>query len=132
MWGIYTHAYRRSGLTPMQGAALVGLWSALALVPAGAPALVEAVSRGLAAPVMVQAVLQGVVAGTMSMILYGIAIDRLGASPAAAISPLGPVLATLLAIPLLGEWPDAAAIAGMLAATLGVVLASGVLRERDP
>ncbi|HEX2553678.1 MAG TPA: DMT family transporter [Microvirga sp.] len=127
LWGLYTHAYRRSGLSPAEGAALVGVWSVILLAPFGAPALAAALAQGLAGAVVVQALLQGALSGVAAIVLYGFAIDRLGASRAAAVSPLGPVLAALLAIPVLGEWPDAAAVFGLAAATLGVVLASGLL-----
>ena len=82
----------------------------------------------MAGPLVLQALLQGFVAGVAGIVLYGIAIDRLGASRAAALSPLSIVLAALLAIPVLGEIPDAAAMIGITLATLGVVLASGVVQ----
>jgi drug/metabolite transporter (DMT)-like permease len=126
LWGIYTHAYRRSGLSALQAAALIGLWSFLILLPFGAPALVRALGDGLAGPVIVQAVLQGFLSGIAGIILYGIAVDRLGASRAAAVSPLAIVLAAVLAVPVLGEIPDMAALVGITLATLGVVLASGI------
>ncbi len=127
LWGIYTHAYRRSGLSALQAAALIGLWSFLILLPFGAPSLVRALGEGLAGPIVLQAILQGFLSGVVGIILYGIAVDRLGASRAAAVSPLSIVLAALIAIPVLGEFPDAAAMIGIILATLGVVLASGVL-----
>ncbi|MEE1613086.1 DMT family transporter [Microvirga sp. CF3016] len=126
LWGIYTHAYRGSGLSALQAAALIGLWSFLILLPFGAPSLVRALGDGLAGPVIVQAVLQGFLSGVAGIILYGMAVDRLGASRAAAVSPLAIVLAAVLAVPVLGEIPDMAALVGITLATLGVVLASGV------
>ncbi|MBL0403557.1 DMT family transporter [Microvirga aerilata] len=129
LWGIYTHAYRRSGLTAYQGAALIGLWSFLILLPFGAPPLVRALGDGLTGPMLLQALLQGFVAGVAGIVLYGIAIDRLGASRAAALAPLGIILAALLAIPVLGEIPSPAAWIGIILATLGVVLASGIVGQ---
>ena len=129
LWGIYTHAYRRSGLSALQAAALIGLWSFLILLPVGAPSLVAAIGDGLAGPVILQAVLQGLLSGVAGIVLYGMAVDRLGASRAAAVSPLSIVLAALIAIPVLGEIPDAAARVGIILATLGVVLASGVFSQ---
>lgn len=129
LWGIYTHAYRRSGLTAYQGAALIGLWSFLILLPFGAPSLVRALGDGLTGPMLLQALLQGFVAGVAGIVLYGIAIDRLGASRAAALAPLGIILAALLAIPVLGEIPSPAAWIGIILATLGVVLASGIVGQ---
>ncbi|WP_201829063.1 DMT family transporter [Microvirga zambiensis] len=125
LWGIYTHAYRRSGLSALQAASLIGLWSFLILLPFGLPPLIRAIGNGLAGPLVLQALLQGFLSGVAGIVFYGIAIDRLGASRAAAISPLAIVLAALFAIPMLGEIPDAAAMIGITLATLGVVLASG-------
>jgi drug/metabolite transporter (DMT)-like permease len=126
LWGIYTHAYRRSGLFALQAAALIGLWSFLILLPLGTPSLVRALGDGLAGPIILQAILQGFFSGVVGILLYGIAVDRLGASRAAAVSPLSIVLAALIAVPVLGEVPDAATLVGITLATLGVVLASGV------
>ena len=129
LWGLYTHAYRRSGLSALQAAALVGLWSVLILLPFGAPPLFRAAADGLAGTIVVQALLQGFLSGVAGIVLYGIAVDRLGASRAAAVSPLSLVLAALIAVPVLGEVPDVAAAIGILAATLGVLLASGALER---
>ena len=126
LWGLYTHAYRRSGLSALHAAALVGTWSALLLIPFGAPRIFALLADGLAGTVILQALLQGFMSGVLGIVLYGFAIDRLGPTRAAAVSPLGPVLATLIAIPVLGEFPDAAALIGLIAATAGVLLASGV------
>ncbi|MET0530094.1 MAG: DMT family transporter [Microvirga sp.] len=127
LWGIYTHAYRRSGLSALQAAAFIGFWSFLILIPFGTPSLFTAFGNGLAGPIVMQALLQGFLSGLVGLVLYGIAVDRLGASRTAALSPLSIVLAALIAIPALGEIPDAAAVIGIVLATLGVVLASGVL-----
>jgi drug/metabolite transporter (DMT)-like permease len=130
LWGVYTHAYRRSGLSALHAAALVGAWSVLLLLPFGAPKVVSLIAGGLAGPVIVQALLQGLMSGVFGIVLYGFAIDRLGPSRAAAVSPLGPVLAALIAIPVLGEIPDLPALVGLVAAGLGVLLASGILGQR--
>jgi drug/metabolite transporter (DMT)-like permease len=129
LWGVYTHAYRRSGLSAFQAAALIALWSFLILLPFGLPSLVRAIGDGLAGPILLQAVLQGLIAGVAGIVLYGIAIDRLGASRAAAVSPLSIVLAALLAIPVLKEIPSPAAWIGIILATSGVVLASGIFGQ---
>lgn len=129
LWGIYTHAYRRSGLSAVQAAALIALWSFLILLPFGVPSMIGALGKGLSEAVLLQAVLQGLVAGVAGIVLYGMAIDRLGASRAAAVSPLSIVLAALLAIPILNEIPSPAAWIGIILATSGVVLASGIVNR---
>jgi drug/metabolite transporter (DMT)-like permease len=129
LWGVYTHAYRHSGLSALQAAALIGMWSFLILLPLGVPPLIHAFGKGLAGPIILQALLQGLLSGVAGIILYGMAIDRLGASRAAAVSPLSIVLAALLAIPALNEVPSPAAWIGIILATSGVVLASGIFGQ---
>jgi drug/metabolite transporter (DMT)-like permease len=52
LWALYTRAFRRSGLTPWAGAAVVNAWSAMLLLPLlavfGAPRLLSAPWRDLA------------------------------------------------------------------------------------
>ena len=49
----------------------------------------------------------------------------LGASAAGAFIALGPVIATLLAIPVLNEWPSTEDWIGIAVISVGVYLASG-------
>ena len=67
------------------------------------------------------------VSGIIALIAFTTGIERIGASKGAAFVALVPVVATLLAIPILGEWPDMASIVGVVATSLGVLLASGIL-----
>ena len=126
MWAVYTLAFKRSGLTAIEAAALVAVWSTILLLPLGAPALIEVVAAGHARDVIVQATVQGVLSGVVAIVLYGVAISRLGATRGAALTALVPVLAAVLSIPLLGEWPTAATALAIVATTLGVMLAGGV------
>jgi drug/metabolite transporter (DMT)-like permease len=52
-------------------------------------------------------------------------VALLGASAAGAFIALGPVIATLLAIPILNEWPSAEDWMGIAVISVGVYLASG-------
>jgi drug/metabolite transporter (DMT)-like permease len=127
LWALYTLAFKRSGLTAIEAAALVAVWSTLLLLPFGAPALVKAVQAGHALDVVVQATVQGVLSGVVAIVLYGVTITRLGATRGAALTALVPVIAALLSVPLLGEWPSGAALLAIAATTLGVTLAAGAL-----
>ncbi|HUI96018.1 MAG TPA: EamA family transporter [Xanthobacteraceae bacterium] len=64
------------------------------------------------------------------------AIRILGASRAAAFVALGPIMASLLAIPALGEWPSPLDSFAIGAIATGVYLASGAplprRLSRDP
>jgi len=131
MWAIYTIAFRRSGLNAFEAAGVIALWSTIPVLPFGVMPLLEALQQGRTAEIVSQALLQGVLSGVIAIILFGVAILRLGASRAAAFAALIPALAALLAIPALGEIPAAAAIAGICATSAGVALASGAF-ERKP
>jgi uncharacterized membrane protein len=128
MWAVYTLAYKHSGLSSVTATAIVSALSAMALAPLGVPSLIAAMHAGLATAVIAQAVIQGVLSGVVAILLYGLAITRLGASGGAAFVALVPAFAAIMAIPVLGEWPGTAAIIGILATTLGVALSSGALR----
>jgi drug/metabolite transporter (DMT)-like permease len=93
--------------------------------------LIEALRQGHASEIAVQALMQGVLSGIVATILFAIAILRLGPSRAAAFAALLPALVALLAIPVLGEIPDALAVIGIAAASFGVAFASGAF-ERNP
>ena len=69
-------------------------------------------------------------AGVIVVFSYGAAVRRLGSARAASFIALTPAVAALLAIPALGEWPDAATTFGIVAVAFGVVLASGVIDLR--
>jgi drug/metabolite transporter (DMT)-like permease len=124
MWAIYTQAFKASRLTALEAAAAIAIWSLLLLLPFGAPGLVAAIKAGEGNAIVTQAVLQGLLSGLIAIILYGVAVDRLGASRAATIVALGPPLAALMAAPMLGEQPTLFALIGIAATTLGVALAS--------
>jgi hypothetical protein len=54
----------------------------------------------------------------VAILLYGIGVSRLGAAGGSAFVALVPALAALIAIPVLGEWPDAAGTIGVALATV--------------
>jgi hypothetical protein len=51
----------------------------------------------------------------LAIVLYGRRDHRLGATRGAALTPLVPVLAALLSVPLLVEWPSAATALAVVA-----------------
>ncbi len=128
-WACYTVAFRHVGVTAIEMAALVSFWSAIAMLPFGIPPLIDAFNKGAHNDLIVQALIQGIGSGLVALVLYNIGIARLGASRAAAFVALVPALATLIAIPLLKEIPDAASIFGVVTTGAGVLLASGVVNE---
>lgn len=127
LWAVYTFAFRRSGLKAHEAVGIMSVWSLILIVPVffalGRTGLFTASWTEIAG----QLVLQGVISGLLALTTYGIAVDRLGASRAAAFAALVPVLVTLFGIPVLGEVPDLGTMVSAAFVCVGVFLASGIL-----
>lgn len=124
LWAIYTLRFRRSGLTALQSAALICVWSALLVVPGY---LILGLGQLQAAPlqeVLVQAGYQGVLMSVVAVITFNRAIALLGPAAATAMIALIPVTASLLAFLVLGETLNPVEIAAVLVIVAGVLLAS--------
>jgi drug/metabolite transporter (DMT)-like permease len=128
-WAAHSLAFRRCGLSPWEGAALINACSLLALLPLiwfnGLPRLRTVAVSELA----LQTAVQGVVAGVLGLVVYLEAVRRLGAARASLSGALVPVLTTLGAAALLSEAPTPFTWLALLFVVGGVVLASG-LRNR--
>jgi drug/metabolite transporter (DMT)-like permease len=126
-------AMRRWGVGAMHAVAIVSVISAVLYLP---PYFLWFADRLWSAPageIAFQAFYQGVAMGVVSTLCFSRAIGLLGAGRGAAIMAMVPVLATLLAIPVLGEWPTAADCIAIAAICAGVLLATGArLRARRP
>jgi drug/metabolite transporter (DMT)-like permease len=126
LWAAYTLAFRGSGLSPWQGAAVVSAWSSLLLVPLvvvlGAPRLLQAPWTDVA----LQAAGQGVAAGLLGLVAYLAAVTRLGAARAALSAALVPPLTSLGAAWLLHEPLGPNTLAASALVAMGVVMAAGV------
>ncbi|QJP16518.1 DMT family transporter [Starkeya sp. ORNL1] len=131
MWSGYTIAFPRAGMSSAEIVGLIGIWSLIILTPFGLPPLIAAFNAGEGLEILVQLGIQGVGA-LVALLAFGVAIEKLGSSRAAAFTGLVPPLAALIAVPVLGEHPDAAAITGIVATGLGVALASGAISVRRP
>ncbi|MGF1474145.1 MAG: DMT family transporter [Geminicoccaceae bacterium] len=125
-WASYTVAMRAARLNPLHASAIVTVVSALLYSP------VYLVVRGTA-PLMavppgelvLQVVYQGLVTSVILLIVYGVAIAKLGAARGAIFASLVPVITPFIAIPILGEWPVAIEFGEMVLVAIGVALASG-------
>ncbi|ABC23866.1 hypothetical protein F11_15735 [Rhodospirillum rubrum F11] len=125
LWAAYTHAFRRSGLSAPQAAGLVAVWS-LALHLGLAAVAGTALLHLPLVDLLTQTLIQGVLSGFIAILCYGVAVRRLGATPAAAFSALVPVLAILGGWAFLGEAPTPSDLAGGTITGLGVLLATGI------
>lgn len=128
-WAAYSVAYRRSGLTAVQAAAVVFVWSTLLCVP-----LVFLTGTGLTqvsgSALMFHIGAQGILSGFAATIAYGLAINRLGVPRASSFSVLVPVLATVLAFFWLGERPSVLDGIALGIGTLGVAIVNGVFTPK--
>jgi drug/metabolite transporter (DMT)-like permease len=121
----YTIALRRSGLSGMEGVAIVSLWSSITYLPVYFAALHPRIFSVPLTSLIVPAFYQAILTNIVSLIAYARAVSILGASRAAPFAALIPAMTAFLGILFLGEYPSAADWAGIACVSAGVYLASG-------
>jgi drug/metabolite transporter (DMT)-like permease len=124
-WAVYTVVMRGARLPPLDALSLACVGAALAYLPAWA--LLRGPAALLGAPagtVLTQAVLHGLMSQVISILLFNLAVTRLGAARPATCGALVPPVVALGAALLLGEVPAPAELPGLALLTLGVWLAS--------
>jgi drug/metabolite transporter (DMT)-like permease len=131
MWAVYTLLFRRSGLTSIQSAALICIWSALLFLPAYWLFGLSRLGMASAGEIAFQALYQGVFMSAVAIITFNRAVSLLGPSAATAIIALVPAVATMLAIPVLGEWPVPAEAVAIAIIVAGVLLAAKPVRPAE-
>ncbi len=121
----FTVVMRQAKLEPLHAAALVSTGSLVIYLPIYLALYGTRLAQLPLAEITVQAIFQGVLVTIVSLLLYGRAVAILGAPGGAAFGALVPALSALLAIPLLGEWPNETDWVGIVLISAGVYLASG-------
>jgi drug/metabolite transporter (DMT)-like permease len=129
MGAIYAVRMRRSGLSAMEGAALISVYSMLFYLPVYAALWLPSSSifTVTRAELVFQGFYQGVLMGAASLFSLSRAIVALGATRATAFISLVPVLGTVLGAAVLDEVPSMIEGAGVLSISLGVLLATGIV-----
>jgi drug/metabolite transporter (DMT)-like permease len=130
LWAVYTVAYRRSGLSPWQCAALVNAWSMFGIVPLWAWSGASRLASAPLGDILTQFVWQGLLAGVFGLWTYAFAVSRIGASRAATSGALVPVLSAMGGFAFLGESPGPFVLAGIILTAAGVAISTGLL-DRD-
>jgi drug/metabolite transporter (DMT)-like permease len=125
LWACFTVVMQQTRLDALHSAALVSTGSLIVYLPIYLALRGTRLVQVPVADLAIQTIFQGVLVTIVSLILYGRAIAILGASGGAAFGALVPALTALLAIPLLGEWPNRADWVGIGLVSIGVYLASG-------
>ncbi|RBO86018.1 DMT family transporter [Marinomonas aquiplantarum] len=130
-WAVYTVSLRIAGLPPLLSTSLMGFVSFVVLLVLWSTGLVSSgLSEASWDMIAVQLVVQSLLVGLMTGFTYGYAVQKLGAENMAAIGAFTPVLASIIAIPILGETLEAYSIVGLGLVATGVLLASGILKKR--
>ncbi|MFJ5550834.1 DMT family transporter [Streptomyces sp. NPDC093225] len=125
LWALYTVGLKEVTLDPVGS---IGLLCLPSLAVMAVLVLTGVLPTGLAtaagSDIALFLVVQGLGVGLCAGLLYAFAIRRLGAERSSVGGSLSPVLVVLLAVPLLGESPTAAVLAGVPMIAAGVALAN--------
>jgi drug/metabolite transporter (DMT)-like permease len=131
MGSIYAVRMRYSGLSAMQGAAFISVYSMVFYLPFYAWFWLRSgqLAHAPIGELLFQAFYQGALMGAVALFSLSRAIVILGAARAAAFISLVPVLGTLLGYAILGEIPSASETFAVVAISLGVLLAAGTFQR---
>lgn len=124
MWAVYTLLFRKSRLISGAHLLLIGR-----PVPLPASVLLDLSRLGQAstAELALQAAYQGVLMSGVAIFTFNCAVSLLGSAAATAIIAPLPAVASLLAIPALGEIPS-----GVVCAAIAIIVAGVLLAARRP
>ena len=131
---VYLLRMRRSGLSALQGAALLSVYSMLIYFPFFVLFFWESskLTQIPTADLLFQGFYQGVLMGALTMFSLGRSTMLLGAPAAAMSLALLPVASFLLAFFILGEVPSVFEILGAIAISLGAFLSALSARSPKP
>jgi drug/metabolite transporter (DMT)-like permease len=132
MWAAYTLLFRRSGLAPIQSAAMICIWSALFFLPAYIQLGLSHLGLASMREILFQATYQGLLMSGVAIVAFNRSVALLGAGAASAMIALLPATASILAIPVLGEVPMPAESAAILVIAVGVLLVANPRPSLSP
>jgi drug/metabolite transporter (DMT)-like permease len=117
---LYVLQLRRWGVGAIQGAAIVSLYSAIAVVPWYLWSAPEPLWRVAPLELLWQTLWQGLLIGCVALVALNHAIAKLGAERSSALSALVPVVSATLALIFLREVPSTTEVGAFLAISAGV------------
>jgi len=129
---VYVLQLRSWGVSAIQAAAIVSLYSALIVVPWHLWSAPYPVWQAPTLELAWQILWQGVLIGCIAFIALNHAIARLGAERSSALIALVPVLSAVVALAFLGEVPSAIETAAFLAISVGVFVGAWRGLGRQP
>lgn len=129
LWGLYPLLLQRWNIGAMTSTAVISVLS-LVYIPFYALLLRPRIFDVDPWVVAFHALNQGLLNVILGLWLWGYAVKVLGAAQAQRFPPLMPVAGTLLAIPILGEWPAPLQALGVALIVAGLGLAAFAGRAR--
>lgn len=126
-WALYTVLIKRWNIPPMSGAVTVAWGSMLLYLPVYLLWLPKQIASADWGDILLQAFYQGVIATVVAMLLYLRAVTTIGPAAMGALMALVPVVSALLAMPVLNEKISLQAGVALAFASIGAVLASGLV-----
>lgn len=124
-WAGYTVAMRRARLDGLHAAAIAAVGALLLYLPVYLLVAGVTFTKASWSDIALQAIVQGLLTAIISLVLYGRAVNLLGASSGAAFAALCPAMTALMAIPILGEWPTPMDWMAIISISAGVYIVSG-------
>ena len=103
---------------------LICFWSAALFLPVYLFFGLSRLNHASANEIALQVIYQGVLMSGVAIITFNRVVSLLGSSAATAIIALVPAVASLLAVPILGETPSGIECAAIVIIVVGVLLAS--------
>ncbi|MFZ4125715.1 MAG: DMT family transporter [Rickettsiales bacterium] len=131
MWAAYALFMRAWKLDPVHVAAAVCVYSALLYLPIYFLFLPITVGTHNWDAALFQAVYQGIINSVFALMAYNRGVELLGVSASSAFIPMIPVIATLVAIPVLGQMPNMMDVIGIALVAGGVLLSTGIIGKRS-
>jgi drug/metabolite transporter (DMT)-like permease len=119
---LYVLQMRSWGISAIQAAAIVTLYSAMVVVPWHLWSASSALLHVRPLELLWQVLWQGVLIGCIALVALNHAIARLGPERSSALVALVPALSAVLGILFLGEIPSIAEIAAIVAISAGVTV----------
>ena len=121
-WATFTLLLRRYPMQPLAATVATTLGSAVVYLPLWWLFLPSTPGAAPVAEILMQAVYQGVLVVFVAMLLYTLAVRRLGPQTVALLMAVVPGLSALAAVPVLDEPLSVLALAGLAAVTAGALL----------
>jgi drug/metabolite transporter (DMT)-like permease len=126
MVAAYMVATKAWELRPRQAMVCIPVINLAAFLPAYVLFLPKGIYRADWSEIALQGLYQGLGPSVLAVLLFTTAVRTIGPSPTAAMMALVPGMASLLAIPVLGETPSLLAVTGLVIVSAGIALAAGM------